>query len=103
MFVERRNVKTARLNKCSRDILHIKLKTIIFQDLERIAQELDMSDEQQRSFMMKASMKKLAKATTLPRGEPRNPMKEAMKERVFQSEKGFLQNSKVRTVPTTSV
>lgn len=66
------------------------------QELERISQELNMSDEQQRAFMMKASMKKLAKATTLPRRQPRNPVKEAVKERVFQSEKGFLQNSKVR-------
>lgn len=54
-----------------------------------------MSDEQQRAFMLQASMKKLSAATALPRRAPSSRVKEAVSERVFASEKGFLKNSAV--------
>lgn len=65
------------------------------QELERIAEGLNMTDEQQRAFMLKASMKKLSSSTTLPKRAPRDRVKEAVNDRVFASEKGFLQNSAV--------
>ncbi|CAM9744168.1 unnamed protein product, partial [Hapterophycus canaliculatus] len=52
-----------------------------------------MTDEQQRAFMLKASMKKLSSTTALPKRAPRDRVKEAIDERVFASEKGFMQNS----------
>ncbi|CAM9741201.1 unnamed protein product [Ectocarpus fasciculatus] len=52
-----------------------------------------MSDEQQRAFMLQASMKKLSSTSRLPKRPPPDRVKEALNERVFGSEKGFLQNS----------
>ncbi|CAM9679444.1 unnamed protein product [Ectocarpus sp. 8 AP-2014] len=52
-----------------------------------------MSDEQQRAFMLQASMKKLSAASRLPKRPPPDRVKEVLNERVFASEKGFLQNS----------
>ncbi|CAM9463272.1 unnamed protein product [Scytosiphon promiscuus] len=68
-------------------------KELDFQELERIAEGLNMTDEQQRAFMLKASMKKLSSSTTLPKRAPRDRVKEAVDERVFGSEKGFMKNS----------
>lgn len=49
--------------------------------------------------MMKASIKKLADATTLPkRARNNDPVREALRERVFEEETGFLQNSEVIAV-----
>eukprot|EP00903_Cladosiphon_okamuranus_P011300 g10655.t1 len=64
-----------------------------FQELEGIARELNLSDEQQRTFMLQASINKLSAATALPRRVPSSRVKEAVNERVFASEKGFLKNS----------
>lgn len=66
------------------------------QELERIAQGMNLSDEQQRAFMLQASMRKLSAATTVPKRKPPSRVKEAINERVFASEKGFLSNSAVR-------
>ncbi|CAN0560964.1 unnamed protein product, partial [Ectocarpus sp. 12 AP-2014] len=63
------------------------------QELQRITKELNMSDEQQRAFMLQASMKKLSAASRLPKRPPPDRVKEVLNERVFASEKGFLQNS----------
>lgn len=60
-----------------------------------MARELNLSDEQQRAFMLKASMKKLSSVTTIPTRKRKSPAEEAVDERVFASEKGFLKNSKV--------
>lgn len=60
-----------------------------------MARGLNLSDEQQRAFMLKASMKKLSSATTLPSRKRKTPVEEAVDDRVFASEKGFLKNSKV--------
>lgn len=60
-----------------------------------MARGLNLSDEQQRAFMLKASMKKLSSATTLPKRKQKTPAQEAVDDRVFASEKGFLKNSKV--------
>lgn len=65
------------------------------QELEKMARGLNLSDEQQRAFMLKASMKKLSSATTLPSRKRKTPVEEAVDDRVFASEKGFLKNSKV--------
>lgn len=75
----------------------VAIRTYFFdtQELERIADELNMSDEQQREFMLKASMKKLSAATALPKREPQHPAADAVSERIFSSEKGFLKNSEV--------
>ncbi len=56
---------------------------------------MNLSDEQQRAFLLQASMKKLSAATTVPRRAPPGPVKEAVTDRVFASEKGFLSNSAV--------
>lgn len=61
-----------------------------------------MSDEQQRAFMLQASMKKLSAASRLPKRPPPDRVKEVLNERVFASEKGFLQNSAVRFRPLYS-
>ncbi|CAB1111382.1 unnamed protein product [Ectocarpus sp. CCAP 1310/34] len=68
-------------------------KDLSFQELQRITEELNMSDEQQRAFMLQASMKKLSAASRLPKRPPPDRVKEVLNERVFASEKGFLQNS----------
>lgn len=60
-----------------------------------MARGLNLSDEQQRAFMLKASMKKLSSATVLPKRKRKTPVEEAVDERVFASEKGFLKNSEV--------
>lgn len=65
------------------------------QELERIAEELKMTDAQQRSFMLKSSMRRLADSTKLPPRESSNPVEAIVAERVFAGETGYLSNSKV--------
>lgn len=65
------------------------------QELDRIADELNMTDEQQRAFIMKATMKEFDKAMALPRRTRPSPVEDAMTERIFATEKGFLKNSDV--------
>lgn len=54
-----------------------------------------MSDDQQRAFVLKASMKQLSSAMAPPKRKPVDPAKEALQERVFASEKGFRDSSEV--------
>lgn len=68
------------------------------QELERITEGMHLSDEQQNAFMLQASFKRLTAATTLPKRAPPSRLKEAIDDRVFASEKGFMKNSKVRFV-----
>ncbi|CAM9117938.1 unnamed protein product [Discosporangium mesarthrocarpum] len=67
------------------------MKDMTFEDLSHMTR--DMSDQEQRDFMIKASLAKFSPAFALP-SRMENPSQAAMDQQIFEEEQGFVGSSK---------